>query len=94
MGNTAALFGPLVGGVTVALAGRVGGSKLGEAIPQTGLALAVGVYVLLLAVVLTALATGLARGFDRSVVGYRVGLALLAATATYLAAIVAGGLLV
>ena len=94
MGNTAALFGPLVGGVTVALAGRVGGSKLGEAIPQTGLALAVGVYILLLAVVLTALATGLARGFDRSVVGYRVGLALLAATATYLAAIVAGGLLV
>ncbi|MDZ7747418.1 MAG: type II secretion system protein [Halobacteriales archaeon] len=94
MGNTAALFGPLVGGVTVALAGRVGGSALGKAIPQSGLALAVGVYVLLLAVLLTALATGLERGFERSVVGYRVGLALLAATATYLTAVVAGGLLV
>lgn len=94
MGNTAALFGPLVGGVTVALAGRVGGSQLGETIPQAGLAVAVGVYVLLLAVVLTGLATGLERGFDRSVVGYRVGLALVAATATYLTAAVAGGLLV
>lgn len=94
MGNTAALFGPLVGGVTVALAGRVSGSQLGEAIPQAGLALAVGVYVLLLAVVLTALATGLERGFDRSVVGYRVGLALVAATTTYLVSAVAGGLLV
>ncbi|MFC7235802.1 type II secretion system protein [Halosegnis marinus] len=92
IGNTAAVFGPLVGGVTVALAGRVGGSEFGEALPQGPLAVAVGGYVLLLAVLLTALATGLERGFDRALVGYRVGLALLAATATYLAAVVAGGL--
>jgi len=33
-------------------------------------------------------------GFDRALVGYRVGLALLAATATYLAAFVGTGLTV
>jgi hypothetical protein len=92
MGNTAAVFAPLVGGVTVALAAEVGGSRLGEALPQAALALAVGGYVLVLAALLTALATGLERGFDRALVGYRVGLALLAATATYLVAVVAGGL--
>ena len=92
MGNTAAVFGPLVGGVTVALAGRVGGSRLGETLPQAPLALAIGGYVLLLAALLTGLATGLERGFDRALVGYRVGLALLAATATYLVAVVAGAL--
>jgi hypothetical protein len=48
--------------------------------------------VLVLAAVLTALSTGLRRGVDRALVGYRVGMALLAATATYLAAVVAGGL--
>jgi hypothetical protein len=47
-----------------------------------------------MATLLTVLATGLARGLDRSLVGYRVGLALLAATATYLTAYAGAGLLV
>ncbi|MFB6127651.1 MAG: type II secretion system protein [Halolamina sp.] len=109
--NTAALFGPLVGGATVALAGRlsagdvasgagagtagaanaVGASPVGGGlapVPVGGLGLVIGTYVLLSAVVLTALATSLDRGLDRAVVGYRVGVALIAATATFLAAFV------
>jgi hypothetical protein len=54
----------------------------------------VGVYVLLLATILTALATGLSRGLDRALLGYRVGWALLAATATYVTAFFAASLLV
>ncbi len=41
-------------------------------------------YVLVLAVLLTALSTGLHRGLDRALVGYRTGLALLSATAVSL----------
>lgn len=66
----------------------------GDALVTSALGTAVGVYVLLLAVLLTTLAVGLEHGLDRALVGYRVGLALLAATTTYLVAIVAAGLLV
>ncbi len=99
LGNTAAFFGPLVGGATVALADSVGttGALKGSAPETAALGLAVGAYVLLLAAILTALSTGLARGLDRATVGYRAGTALLAATVTYVAAfgataMVAGGL--
>lgn len=93
MGNTAAVFAPLVGGVTVALANRVAGSSFGAAaVPTPMLGAAVGWYVLALAAILTGLAAGLERGFDPAVVGYRVGLAVPAAAAVYLAAYVAGGL--
>ncbi len=97
--NTAAVFAPLVAGVTVALAASMDGRTLGAigapgtAAPATtagtavtgtlstaALGTAVGAYVLVLAAVLTALATGLERGFDRPLVGYRVGGALCAAT--------------
>lgn len=95
LSNTAAIFGPLVGGVTVALAGAMGGpGPFAGAGDVSGLGLAVGVYVLLLAVILTVLTTGLTRGLDRSLAGYRSGIALLGATATYLAAVVAGTLVV
>lgn len=99
--NTAAVFAPLVGGATVALAEGMaseggtsaGAAQLANPLPVDALGLAVGVYVLLLAVILTALATGLERGLDRALVGYRVGLALPAATATYLASFLGAGLL-
>jgi hypothetical protein len=95
LSNTAAIFGPLVGGATVALAATMTGSgPLASIEGIGGLGLAVGAYVLILAVVLTTLATGLSRGFDRSLVGYRAGLSLLAATATYLAAFAGAGLVV
>lgn len=95
LANTAAVFGPLVGGTTVALAASMGSAEGLAASQSVGsLGLAVGGYVLLLAAVLTVLATGLSRGVDRSLVGYRTGLALLAATATYLTAAVGTRLVV
>lgn len=114
--NTAAVFAPLVGGATVALAtgidtvdagGMGAGATAGaDALGGTGaeadgsgalsvpvLGRIVGTYVLILATLLTALATGLERGFDRTLVAYRVGIALPTATATYLVAFVGAGLL-
>lgn len=99
LGNTAAFFGPLVGGATVALADTVGTTDAleGSAPAAADLGLAVGAYVLLMAAILTALATGLSRGLDRVTVGYRVGAATTLATGTYLVAFygtaaLAGGL--
>jgi hypothetical protein len=89
--NTAAVFGPLVGGATVALADGMAAGTLGDPLPTAALGLAVGGYVLLMAAVLTALATGLERGFDRALVGYRVGLALLGAVGSFLAGFVGAG---
>lgn len=93
LSNTAAFFGPLVGGATVALADSVGTTRAldGSSLETAELGLAVGVYVLLMAVVLTALSTGLRRGLDGPTVGYRTGAALCAATVTYLVAIAATG---
>ncbi|WP_284007661.1 type II secretion system F family protein [Haloarcula pelagica] len=92
--NTAALFGPLVGGTTVALAGSIGPTGPVSSVPVSVLGPIVGWYVLVLGAVLTALSVGLHRGLDRALVGYRVGLALLAATAAYFAAVAGTGLLV
>jgi hypothetical protein len=96
LANTAALFGPLVGGATVALAAGVNGDVApvgGRPLPVAALGPAVGAYVLLLAATLVTLATGLERGLDRALVGYRVGLALAAATTTFLLAVVVAGAL-
>jgi len=96
--HTAAVFGPLVAGATVAVAGRLdveGGigpaapgateTAAGAAsLPVGGLGLSIGVYVLFLATVLSALSTGLRRGLDPVLVGYRVGWTLLSATAVFL----------
>ncbi|MFC7226047.1 type II secretion system protein [Salinirubellus salinus] len=103
LSDTAAVFGPLVGGVTVGLAGRLStgvratSSAVGPAgtlatadpLPVAGLGLAVGAYVCWLAVVLPTLATGLARGVDPALVATRVGQSLLAAVALYTAAFAA-----
>mgnify|MGYP007072972415 FL=1 len=133
--NTAAVFAPLVGGATIALAtgidavdagglgagatagadalgvGGVGGGgatgsgaagTAAESAPGTNgggalsvpvLGRIVGAYVLVLAALLTALATGLERGFDRTLVAYRVGIALPTAAATYLVAFLGAGML-
>ncbi|QKY16442.1 type II secretion system protein [Halorubrum sp. CBA1229] len=132
--NTAAVFAPLVGGATVALATGidtvdVGGLDAGATAGADALGLGggtagvegtgaaetagssaggsggagtlsvpmlgrvVGTYVLILAALLTALATGLERGFDRTLVAYRVGIALPTATATYLVAFAGAGAL-
>lgn len=81
--HTALVYAPLIAGVTVALSRRVSGLDGATALPPGHLALAVGGYVLWLAVVLPALAVGLDRGLDRSLVGYHAGVAMLAATTIY-----------
>ncbi|GAB7009992.1 type II secretion system F family protein [Halorubrum trueperi] len=135
--NTAAVFAPLVGGATVALATGIdavdaggmgagatagadalglgggagvdaGGGAVGTAGETAGesgrsgrpgalsvpvLGRIVGAYVVILATLLTALATGLERGFDRTLVAYRIGIALPTATATYLVAFVGARML-
>ena len=133
LSNTAAVFAPLVGGATVALATGVdtvgvgglgaasggvgdvgvgmsgidgrGGDAFGgtdgtsdatagaereggDALSVPVLGRIVGAYVLLLSATLTALATGLERGFDTTLVAYRIGIALPTATATYFVAFV------
>jgi len=99
LSNTAAVFAPLVGGATVALSARVAKTGTGagagfgaEPLPTAALGIAVGAYVLWLAAALTVLSTGLTRGLDRTLVGYRVGAALCLATAAYLTAYVGAGL--
>lgn len=89
--TTAGIFGPLVGGATVALADGMAAGALGEPLPTAALGLTVGAYVLLLSVILTTVSTGLERGFDRALVGYRVGTALLAAVGSFLAGFVGAG---
>ena len=87
LGSTGTVFGPLVAGSTVALAHAIVGRT--TALPGDGtslpwLGLSIGLYALALAVILPALATALVRGFDRALVGARVGKSLLVATVVYL----------
>jgi len=90
LSNTATVFGPLVGGATVTLAEQMSAAgPLSGGLPPAGLGTAVGAYVCVLAVLLTTLATALEHGLDRSLVGYRVGRALVAAAVVFPASIVA-----
>ena len=96
IGTTGALFGPLVAGVTVALAGAIGteGAFGISAESLSWLGGPVGVYVLSMATILSALSVGLTRGFDRPLVGYRTGRALVCATVAYLCSYQVAGLLI
>ncbi|WP_436930541.1 type II secretion system protein [Halosimplex halobium] len=95
LANTAAVFGPLVGGATITLAEQMStDGPLTAAVSPAALGLAIGAYVMALAVILTVLATGLERGLDRSLVGYRVGRALSLASAVFVAGLVGTGWLV
>ncbi|MGM0397353.1 MAG: type II secretion system protein [Halobacteriota archaeon] len=82
--QTALVFGPAIAGVTVALATGMGSlGEHGQAVPVPALGVAVGGYVLALAVVLPALSVVLERGYDGAIVGHRVGIALLTASTVY-----------
>lgn len=94
LSNTAALFGPLVGGATVAMSAAMGSGGPIKSVSTVSLGPVIGWYCLVLSVVLTALSTGLHSGLDRALVGYRAGLALCSATVVYCTAVVATGLLV
>lgn len=82
--NTAAYFGPMVGGATVGMAGllsaedfsTVDGFEEAATLPVEQLGLVVAVYLLLLAVIMTPLSYALRYGIDRSLFGYHVGRAL------------------
>lgn len=92
--HTAAMFGPLVSGATVALAGGMAGrTSFGGAFPVDILGLAVGAYVLFLSAIVTTLGVGLEHGLDRTLVGYRVGRSTLAATGVYLLSFALAGTL-
>jgi hypothetical protein len=98
--STGRLFGPLVGGATVALADGLAspGALLGDA-PSAGvdpgaLGVAVGAYVLALAGVLAALAVVLEAGPDRVAVGRELAVALPTAACTFAASVVLTGALV
>jgi hypothetical protein len=100
MHHTASAFAPLVGGATVALFDRLASRPAGgatpvatESVPTGSLGLAVAGYVLVLAVVLSVLATGLERGLGRALLADRVGRALLTATAVFLASLSLTGVL-
>lgn len=93
LSHTAAMFGPLVAGATVALFDGVAGGRVGASLATGAVGAVLGLYVLALAAILAVLATGLERGLDRALVGHRVGRTLLSATVTYLAAFWVGGLL-
>lgn len=95
--QTAAVFAPLIGGTTVALAARIGRDGVGVGVtvfPARSLGLAVGVYVLLCALVLAALATALAHGTDRARIAQQAGVALLCASVLFPTALVTVGALV
>lgn len=94
LGNTAAVFGPLVAGATVSMAAGMEARALGGGVETATLGPAVGAYALVLAAVLVTLSTGLERGLDPALVGRRVGWALLAATVTFLVAVRGTALLV
>jgi Flp pilus assembly protein TadB len=87
LSSTATLFGPLVAGATVALADGIAAGAFGDGrVSLDWLGAPVGVYVLVLAVVLTVLSTALRRGLDRPLLACRVGRALTVGTVTYLCA--------
>ncbi|WP_323674841.1 type II secretion system protein [Halorubellus sp. PRR65] len=98
--STGRVFGPLVGGATVALADGLASpdALLGDA-PSTGvdpgaLGVAVGAYVLALAGILAALAVVLEAGPDRVAVGRELATALPTAATAFTVGVVATGALV
>jgi hypothetical protein len=98
--STGRLFGPLVGGATVALADGLAspGALLGDA-PSTGidpsaLGVAVGALVLALAGILAALAVVLEAGPDRVAVGRELAVALPTAACTFAASVALTGALI
>lgn len=80
--STGRVFGPLVGGATVALSDGLAapdallGTAPGASIDTAALGLAVGAYVLVLATILALLAVVLESGLDRAALGRELGTAL------------------
>lgn len=100
-GATVALAAGMGGDAGGAAAAGLGGGGQSTAsatgvppLPTAELGLVVGVYVCLLAVVLTVLSTGLRHGLDRALVGQQVGRALPTAVCVYVGSVVLAGVVV
>ena len=91
--NTAAYFGPLVGGATVGLAEMMAGDDMeivdAAAFPAEELAIVVGVYIVMLAFILTPLSYALRYGMDRALFGYHIGRTLASAMVIYVMTVAA-----
>ena len=88
--NTAAYFGPLVAGATVAMAAMMSDEELvgaadvdAAAFPAESLAIVVGIYLVTLCFILIPLSIALRYGLDRALVGYHVGRALVSSMVLY-----------
>ncbi|WP_436346635.1 secretion system protein [Natronorubrum sp. FCH18a] len=88
--NTAAYFGPLVAGATVAMAAMMSSEDMvgtadldAAAFPAESLAIVVGVYLITLCFILVPLSIALRYGMDRALFGYHIGRALVASMALY-----------
>ncbi|WP_440766807.1 secretion system protein [Natronorubrum sp. DTA7] len=88
--NTAAYFGPLVAGATVAMAAMMSGEDMvgtadldAAAFPAESLGIVVGVYLLTLCFILVPLSIALRYGLDRALFGYHIGRALVTSMALY-----------
>lgn len=95
--NTAAFFGPMIAGATVGMsagiAERSAEISSGSALRPDHLGVVVGVFVITLCCILPPLSLALRHGLDRSLIGYHVGRALVFAVPTYVASVVAVGLI-
>lgn len=88
LNNTAAIFGPMVAGATVGLASGMatrGIEAISTAVqlPTDQLGIIIGLYVILLCGILIPLSVSLEYGFDRALVGYRIGTSLMSAVPIY-----------
>ena len=83
--NTAAYFGPMVGGATVGMAGMLteesfsmtDGFEDATTLAVDGLGVVVAVYLILLAFIMTPLSCALRHGMDRTLFGYHIGRTLV-----------------
>ncbi|WP_255191036.1 secretion system protein [Natronobeatus ordinarius] len=83
--NTAAYFGPMVGGATVGMAGMLteesfsmaDGFEDATTLAVDGLGIVVAVYLILLAFIMTPLSYALRHGMDRTLFGYHIGRTLV-----------------
>ncbi|MEY7850963.1 secretion system protein [Natrarchaeobius sp. A-rgal3] len=83
--NTAAYFGPMVGGATVGMAGMltaedftaIDGMADAATLPIEQLGVVVAVYLILLACIMTPLSYALRYGMDRTLFGYHIGRTLV-----------------
>lgn len=98
LSSTGSLGGGATGGGQAAA--EAGSQAAGQAatatnaLPVEQLAIVVGVYLVLMAIILTTLSVSLRHGLDKSLAGYHIGRALVTATPLYILSMTAVALLI